>query len=165
MTNTKSQAQRIADLFDNDGQNFMGADGSDLTELVIDKSCGNIHRPWTEAIRYEFTDGSSIVIAGAAWDLGLDNRECTCWAGVGHSDECDERSRESESYSISYIEDSTTTEETHDAIVAGLLPQEGSFDEAVESCETYEVCAVLRDAPGFIVGRVKSDGSYTMGTA
>lgn len=85
-----TQAQLIADLFGNDGQRFISDDGTDIADLLINKSVDNFHRPWTEAIRYEFADGSSIVIAGAAWDLGLDDRECTCWAGVGHTDECNE---------------------------------------------------------------------------
>jgi hypothetical protein len=54
--------------------------------------------------RYEFKDGSSIVVSEWAWDLGIDDaRHCGCWRGYRgygnydqHSEACDSAHEQSE---------------------------------------------------------------------
>jgi len=43
----------------------------------------------SESRRYDFADGSSIVVGASAWDVGLPGG-CHCWAGAGH-DGCESK--------------------------------------------------------------------------
>lgn len=84
----KTVAQQIADDFDNDGMRFTSDAGEFLFD-VLESRCSDKDRNWErEATRFNFDDGSSIVVSGLAWDLGTD-RGCHCWEGAGHTAECD----------------------------------------------------------------------------
>ncbi len=51
----------------------------------------------------------------------------------------------------------------HDSdAISGLSP-EGSLEDAIKICKDYEIDIKLIAAPGFAVGRVHADGSYTLG--
>lgn len=79
-------AQRIANLFRNDGQCFE-VDGVGLSDICADNSaykrdpdrCGTTER-------YTFRDGSVITICGDGWDFGYP--DCFCWHECGHTEEC-----------------------------------------------------------------------------
>lgn len=83
-------AQRIAVLFDDDGQCFETADGQTL-DAVCRKAMG--HRCPTiegDSTRYVFEDESVIIATGPAWDFGV-STDCMCWAGADygrHQDDC-----------------------------------------------------------------------------
>ncbi len=82
----KTTAEKIADLLDNDGQNFETDDGRILGDLLIGEGAVLKWSNKYAATRYTLPDGSSITIAGPAWDLGYP--DCFCWQGVGHTDDC-----------------------------------------------------------------------------
>lgn len=76
-------AEDVARIFDDNGQIFESAHGA--TSLTIDKACEN--RSIREirkygCIRYEFTDGSAIILTAGGWDIGFPApATCYCWAG------------------------------------------------------------------------------------
>jgi hypothetical protein len=78
-------AEEISERFSDDGQCFTDGDGNSLEDVlcsaIVATHCG-------ERCRYEFSDGSAIVIASEAWDLGFSGTGCLCWQGVGHRDDC-----------------------------------------------------------------------------
>ncbi|KKM73831.1 hypothetical protein LCGC14_1406460 [marine sediment metagenome] len=87
-------AQTISALFDDDGENFGNIDDDGTTN--IDRACREqaISRPDvrdrgfdTASARYDFADGSSLVVGANVWDLGLPGG-CHCGACGGHTDEC-----------------------------------------------------------------------------
>lgn len=83
-------AQQISSLVDNDGQRWQTDDGRELEGILQYRAVDIEHRNRGvagEPIRYVFEDGSSIVVAGPAWDLGL-SPHCYCWEGAGHDDAC-----------------------------------------------------------------------------
>ena len=97
MSNTQitDTAETIAALFDNDGMCFETPDGLCLGDVCADRA-DRIERDGSSE-RYTFVDGSSIVFAEAAWDVGFnDTPDCFCWAGVaadypetdGHNPTC-----------------------------------------------------------------------------
>lgn len=77
-----SVAEKIAKRV-SDGETFKTTKGTDLAKL-----CGRlaIVYHWgaeDDRIRYEFADGSAIVMTAGGWDLGFDGTGCYCWQGVG----------------------------------------------------------------------------------
>lgn len=73
-----SIAEQIAEQFDNDGLNFVDAEGLDLYEACkqhpgLAQSFGC--QKGDDATRFVFRDGSSIVILGSGWDLGFTEDE------------------------------------------------------------------------------------------
>jgi hypothetical protein len=53
-----TQAERVAERFGNDGQNWVDARGRHLDEV-----CDKMAAPrWGDVFRYEFADGSAIVV-------------------------------------------------------------------------------------------------------
>ena len=87
-------AQIISAKLDNDGQKFDTVDG-----ISIDTLCADVHGAGypsfrdghgTDTYRYNFADGSAIVVAGGCWDLSVDDYPCYCMAGAGHSEACTE---------------------------------------------------------------------------
>ncbi len=87
-------AQQIATRFNNDGQtwtapsdNPSNSAGEDhIQDVCLDLAEDTSHTAGAD--RYDFADGSSIVITSSAWDLGLPGG-CFCWEGAGHDDTCD----------------------------------------------------------------------------
>jgi len=82
-------AETIAALLGDDGQVFTARDGRTLDEVCRDVGA-RVTTDGFDKTRYDFDDGSSIVVAGAAWDLGLPGG-CYCWEGANggrHADEC-----------------------------------------------------------------------------
>ena len=81
--NKDSTAETIGALFNDDGQQHETSDGQ-----TIDEVCrANGARPDREGekARYEFADGSSIIITTEAWDYGLPGG-CHCFDGGGNTD-------------------------------------------------------------------------------
>lgn len=79
-----TEAHQIAELFDGDGQKFTAETGEDLFD-VLEKYSTSKDQDWDNGrTAFIFSDDSSIVVAGPAWDLGL-SPDCFCWAGVGHT--------------------------------------------------------------------------------
>ena len=77
-------AERISARYGDDGQCWV--DGDNVT---IDDACAAERgvtideRPGTSGtVRYTFSDGSVLTIAGDGWDLGFPG--CYCWQGAGH---------------------------------------------------------------------------------
>jgi len=74
-------AQEIADRFHDDGLCFTDASGWELADVCEAQGV----RSWSpehSAERYQFADGSAIIIQGGGWDL--QHPDCTCgwcWAG------------------------------------------------------------------------------------
>lgn len=97
----KHNSQEFAALFDNDGQVFETADGTDFDAVAerMGATIGYSNREYLEnemgayeftvghgseyiagdPIRYEFPDGSSVVAAGGGWDFEGD--ELFSWRG------------------------------------------------------------------------------------
>jgi hypothetical protein len=80
-------AEKIAERF-NDGQTFADASGVTLEEaLESARAWYEVHPDCPSMRRWTLPDGSVITSVGSAWDLGYP--ECWCWAGVGHSADCE----------------------------------------------------------------------------
>lgn len=67
-TNTVTTAQAVATRFDDDGMNFQDANGIELTDALDELTRRESDRHG-ENTRWEFEDGSAIVIAGDGWDI------------------------------------------------------------------------------------------------
>lgn len=89
-------AEIIAAELDDDGQRYETDDGRKFLDLIAEHD-GELTatRDGGRVARYHFPDGSAIVDAEVAWDLGYDGddfRDCTCWPealiGVTHYHEC-----------------------------------------------------------------------------
>ena len=84
-----TDAERIAERFDNDGMTWTDAEGNDFAE-VCDELASDIdngrHDRGDGDYRYTFADDSVIVVLGDCWDLGY--TDCWCMRGAGHSDTC-----------------------------------------------------------------------------
>ena len=85
-------AQRVAALFDDDGQvHRYDPDGLDVT---LDEACEAVRHdrlPIRDWVKWRFEDGSALVAAHYGWDLALDPAadDCACWAGVrDHNSVC-----------------------------------------------------------------------------
>ena len=84
-------AEQIARQFGDDGQQWIDDNGQGL-ELVAGATANRTtykeHGIAGSPIRYEFEDGSAIVTAGDAWDIGVPGHdlECWCWPEAQHED-------------------------------------------------------------------------------
>lgn len=89
LTIALTEAEAIAERFGNDGQQWQDETGRDLSD-VCDEQATARRTDGRDRTRWDFADGSSIVAAGAAWDLGLPGG-CYCWAEANwgrHADDC-----------------------------------------------------------------------------
>lgn len=81
-------AQKIACRFDNDGQVFE-KNGVWITDVCKSQAK---EEEWEhgyntgDTVKYIFSDGSIIVVAGDCWDFGYEN--CFCLRTSGHDDQC-----------------------------------------------------------------------------
>ncbi len=76
-------AQTLADLFDNDGQQFRDADGRNMRD-VAESMGAAVQYPngrGVSPIVYLFDDGSAIVEADGCWDYRADGCESACMRG------------------------------------------------------------------------------------
>jgi len=87
-----TKAKQIASQYDNDGQCFEDYDGMHITH-----PCGGLalfEDTRGDSTRYEFRDGSAIVITGGGWDVGHPApAACHCWPDAnhgGHQEDCEE---------------------------------------------------------------------------
>jgi hypothetical protein len=93
-------AEKIAERFGNDGERWEDEKGENIAEVcaqICDMNAG-VHQ-WKctyvpgitvcDSYRFVFDDGSVITMHGGAWDLGY--RQCWCWEGAGHGDDCEIR--------------------------------------------------------------------------
>ena len=85
-------AERASALFDDDGLCWTAEDGRDLNEVCHDLGAVTVIDDLRGA-RYHFADGSAIVAADEAWDLGYvgdEYEDCLCWqaAGPEHDETC-----------------------------------------------------------------------------
>lgn len=91
-------AERISERFPKGGQQWENEDGEKLEDLCAAEAaeCFDQYRHQTPfVVKYIFRDGSSIVTAGDAWDLGYccdqigySYGSCFCWPAAGHSATC-----------------------------------------------------------------------------
>ena len=77
-----TMADKVAALFDNDGQRFNLDDGRTIHAVVVgdfgavvDRSGGFVDSP----VAYRFADGGAIVVHGDGWDI--EGNEPFSWAG------------------------------------------------------------------------------------
>jgi hypothetical protein len=78
-------AEQIAARFGDDGQQWEDADGVALWD-ACKAAGGSADQFWElEATRYEFDDGSALVLTPGGWDIGMPgtDRRCICWPSVG----------------------------------------------------------------------------------
>lgn len=61
-------AEQIAERFNNDGQQWLDADGEHIEAVCADEGTYEVEG---ETVRCEFDDGSAIVITGGGWDIGF----------------------------------------------------------------------------------------------
>jgi hypothetical protein len=87
---TTTTAEQISAIFDDDGSRATGRDGRKLLDVIEAHSPTTSRSDDRSATRYDFADGSAIIVAGGAWDLGIDGCSCHCWRGGGHVDDCHE---------------------------------------------------------------------------
>lgn len=80
-------AERIAQIFGDDGQCYELPDGRTL-DGVCDRQPGVVRFDTRGHTRWLFRDESSIVSHPSGWDVGNSPR-CGCMAGAGHADDCD----------------------------------------------------------------------------
>ena len=83
----KTTAQKIANRFNRDGQNFCDKKGKSLEEVCRKAGLKYPVETNPDFMKFTFTDSSVIVIGGGAWDIGFP--ECGCWQGAGHTLECE----------------------------------------------------------------------------
>jgi hypothetical protein len=78
-------AQEISSLLEDDGQRFETRDGIEIDYLCKAKRPERTFRDGygTDTYRYDFADGSAIVITDAAWDLAPEGCTGFCWADAG----------------------------------------------------------------------------------
>ncbi len=89
-----SLAYQISAALGHDGQCWTTEDGREMTELL--DAAGARLCPHTDILpfRHQLPDGSAIIEADGAWDLGYPSTEdddrygCTCWVGVCDVDHC-----------------------------------------------------------------------------
>jgi hypothetical protein len=90
--NEMTTAERIARRFNDDGQTFE-VDGIQIIDACRDTAPGvpRVNRAG-DSERYEFRDGSAIVISGGGWSIGFPSpATCHCWldANYGkHNGDC-----------------------------------------------------------------------------
>lgn len=83
-----TQAQEISARFHDDGQCWVDDAENDLDDFCERYALAIHDRDGDggSVTRYHFSDGSAIVVAGDAWDLGItgeDRGSCTCWSEDG----------------------------------------------------------------------------------
>ena len=89
MTLTIAQTLSLTPGIDGNGMSWTTASGASFLCLLESRTV-DTEQDWTAgSTKYVFEDDSSIVTAGPAWDLGIDDADCHCWAGAGHVDGCE----------------------------------------------------------------------------
>jgi len=92
-------ALKISTLLGDNGDQFELEDGTTMEQLCLQHrgarrlQHSSAHNPGLRGPgkqAWDFSDGSSIVIVGAWWDLGIGQR-CYCWDGCGHDQGCPQR--------------------------------------------------------------------------
>ena len=78
-------AQRVAAEMGQDGSRFTGYNGVDLDE-ICDRLGGGLIEVHANQRRYQFADGSGVIISEDSWDLAVDPR-CWCRMDDGHDPE------------------------------------------------------------------------------
>jgi len=81
----KTTAEKIAERFDN-GTNWRDPKGYHLLDVCMSRAVAIDEKPDHSSGRYVFEDESAITIMAGAWDIGF--KDCWCWAGLGHDEEC-----------------------------------------------------------------------------
>jgi hypothetical protein len=79
--NHSTIAEQIAARLGDNGQRWQTTDGTTLEDLCMGAGA-SLRCLEFDFYAYDFADGSTITVAGAAWDLGYAG--CYCWQGVGH---------------------------------------------------------------------------------
>ena len=79
---THTVADKVAALFDNDGQHFELDDGRTLHDVMVDDfdaTVDSLDDIVDTPVAYRFADGSAIVVIGDGWDV--EGGEPFTWAG------------------------------------------------------------------------------------
>ena len=81
-------AEGIANRFNNDGQCWRDSSGVRIYDIVQANAasvCGVLRGNVGDSERFEFADGSAIVITGGGWDMGYPAPcACHCWISQPH---------------------------------------------------------------------------------
>lgn len=118
-------AERISEMFGNDGQCFETSDGRSLDDVCDDHASPHDKHVHFDAVRWEFDDGSAISSCGA-WDLGYHG--CYCWQGGGHSEECPYSAVEPTEAQVEQSGYDEATEMLDDAVAQGTLEDPSDLD-------------------------------------
>jgi len=86
MSETKTIAQRIADMFDNDGRRFELDDGTTFDDVCGEHDVVTCCALDEGGTKWTFADDSILVSFGDGWDIGL-SHDCSCVVGTGHDDD------------------------------------------------------------------------------
>lgn len=71
-------ARQIAELFGNDGQAWTDSDGHEIDDICEARGGKRSRRDGYggDTYRWDFGDGSSIIMSGASWGFGYPERDC-----------------------------------------------------------------------------------------
>lgn len=83
---TKTKAEQISTLLNDDGMCWASADGVDWMDLIDQHDGTPAYRDDSDTIRYDFSDGSALLDMTGGWDIGYQG--CFCAQGVGHTQNC-----------------------------------------------------------------------------
>lgn len=83
-------AERVAELFGNDGLRYELDDGRSLSDVCDSEDVFTCEALDEGGTKWTFTDDSMIVDYGYGWDIGL-SPHCNCMQGAGHAHDCEQR--------------------------------------------------------------------------
>ena len=82
-------AHEVGARYGDDGQRWEDADGVLLGDACLEAGAQpRVNEANSSLIRFTFSDGSALTIAGGGWDYGY--ADCWCWDGTGHDEDCAE---------------------------------------------------------------------------
>jgi len=83
MSKTMTIADTISAHYNDDGQNWGEDDnGEDIYDMCA--RLGTVGAKDHDNTRFDFSDGSNLVLGTEAWDYGYPGAECCCWMACDH---------------------------------------------------------------------------------
>ena len=82
---TMTTAGKIAARLDDDGGRFFDDHDTHIETICVSEGGRPLLGGGMDATRWDFPDGSAIVVVGGAWDLAVSGSgaDCFCWDGNG----------------------------------------------------------------------------------
>lgn len=143
---TTTQAQKLADLFDNDGQTRATKDGRNMLQAAKDLGA-SIEYPegrGMSPIVYVFEDGSAVVELDGGWDFRAEGCTAHCWDGIGC--DCADRAAQAACETVrAQADDLIARSIRHDQITHAEWAREledellTRAEDSVDNGEVYEV--------------------------